>query len=122
MLTSAFAMATDQSLADFILGVPGRVLAGCSKGITLSDTRPDGLVVWRIYGFGSLRTVEITADGSAHYAFRVVTGHYGVSTGALGGPMPAGTYTLRATATSDAAVQISLVLGGAAVAGSRACT
>jgi hypothetical protein len=97
------------------------VLAGCTKGISLSGARPDGLILWRIYGFGSRRTIEMTADGPGHYAFTVVTDRYGVYTGTLGPPMPAGTYALRATTGTTPGVLISVVLGSASPTASRAC-
>jgi hypothetical protein len=110
-LTSAYAVATGGSLAQFVETIPSRVLGECPDGLTLSATRPDGLILWRIYGFGSHRTVAITADGPAHYAFGVVTDAYGVYSGTLGGPMPLGTYALRAIATGSADATISVVLG-----------
>ena len=109
-LTSAYAVATSESLAQFVQALPSSVLAGCPSGITLSATRPDGLILWRIYGFGPARTVAMTADGPSHYAFPVVTDRYGVYTGTLGGPMPAGTYALRAAIPSSD-VSISVVIG-----------
>ena len=109
-LTSAYAVATSESLAQFVQTIPSSVLAGCPSGITLSATRPDGLILWRIYGFGPARTVAMTADGPSHYAFPVVTDRYGVYTGTLGGPMPAGTYALRAAIPSSD-VSISVVIG-----------
>jgi hypothetical protein len=120
-LTQAYAAATGESLAQFVEGVPRRVLAGCTKGISLSGARPDGLILWRIYGFGSRRTIEMTADGPGHYAFTVVTDRYGVYTGTLGPPMPAGTYALRATTGTTPGVLISVVLGSASPTASRAC-
>jgi len=109
-LTSAYAVATSESFAQFVQTIPSSVLAGCPSGITLSATRPDGLILWRIYGFGPARTVAMTADGPSHYAFPVVTDRYGVYTGTLGGPMPAGTYALRAAIPSSD-VSISVVIG-----------
>ncbi len=120
-LASAYAAATGESLTRFVSGVPDRVLAGCRRGIARAATRPDGLVLWRIYGFGPQRTVAITVDGPGHYAFPVVTDRYGVYTGTLGGPMPTGTYVLRATTGTATWVQISVVLGTPAAAPSRAC-
>jgi hypothetical protein len=119
-LASAYAVATGESLAQFVQTIPSRVLAGCPSGITLSATRPDGLILWRIYGFGSQRTVAMTADGPSHYAFPVVTDRYGVSTGTLGGPMPAGTYQLRAAIANSSDVSISVVIGAGALA-KQAC-
>jgi len=119
-LVSAYAAATGESLAQFIQSVPATVLAGCPSGITLSATRPDGLVLWRIYGFGSQRTVAITADGPARYAFAVMTDAFGVYSGTLGGPMPHGTYALRAAITNGADASISVVIGSAASA-DRSC-
>ena len=109
-LTSAYGAATGESLAQFVQTIPSSVLAGCPSGITLSATRPDGLILWRIYGFGPARTVAMTADGPSHYAFPVVTDRYGVYSGTLGGPMPAGTYALRAAIPSSD-VSISVVIG-----------
>lgn len=119
-LTSAYAVATGESLAQFVQTIPSSVLAGCPSGVTLSGTRPDGLILWRIYGFGSARTVAMTADGPSHYAFPVVTDRYGVYSGTLGGPMPLGTYALRATLASAADVSISVVIGSGALA-KRSC-
>jgi hypothetical protein len=119
-LTSAYAAATGESLAQFVQSIPANVLAGCTQGISLSATRPDGLILWRIYGFGSQRTVAITADGPGHYAFAVVTDLYGVYSGTLGGPMPSGTYVLRATIPSAADVSISVPIGSTASA-TRTC-
>jgi len=119
-LASAYAAATGASLAQFIQTVPTNVLAGCTQGISLSGTRPDSLILWRLYGFGAGRTVAITADGPGHYAYAVVTDRYGVSTGTLGGPMPTGSYALRATIPSVADVTITVVIGSAA-APKRSC-
>jgi hypothetical protein len=119
-LTSAYTVATGESLAQFVQTIPTNVLAGCTQGISLSGTRPDGLILWRLYGFGAARTVAITADGPGHYAFAVVTDVYGVYTGTLGGPMPSGTYALRATIPSLADVTISVVIGSSTSA-TRSC-
>lgn len=120
-LASAYAAATGESLAQFVEGVPGRLLTGCRRGIRLSSTRPDGLVLWRIYGFGPQKNVAITADGPGHYAFQVVTDRFGVYTGTLGGPMPTGTYVLRATTGTLTGAQIAVVLGTRSAASSRTC-
>jgi hypothetical protein len=120
-LTSAYPDATGESLSQFVVSLPERVLAGCVKGVVLSATRPDGLTVWRIYGFGSLRSVAITADGPSHYAFKVVTDRYGVQTGTVGAPMPAGTYALRATLGSTEGVEIAVTVGATSATASRAC-
>ena len=119
-LTSAYAVATGASLAQFVQTIPSSVLAGCPSGITLSATRPDGLILWRIYGFGPARTVAMTADGPSHYAFPVITDRYGVYTGTLGGPMPSGTYALRATIASVADVSIAVSIGSS-VPARRSC-
>ena len=110
---------TTQSI--FARSVADCVLAGCAKGLVLSVPRPDGLVVWRIYGFGSLRSVAITADDPSHYAFKVVTDRDGVQTGTVGAPMPAGLYALRATVGSPEGVAISVAVGTASAPASRAC-
>ena len=119
-LTSAYAVATGESLAQFVQTIPSSVLAGCPSGITLSATRPDGLILWRIYGFGSARTVAMTADGPSHYAFPVITDRYGVYSGTLGGPMPQGTYVLRATVLNTPDTSVSVVIGPK-VAAKRSC-
>ncbi|HZP97463.1 MAG TPA: hypothetical protein VFC31_14180 [Candidatus Limnocylindria bacterium] len=121
LLASAYVAATGEPLAQFVESVPGRVLAGCRRGISLSATRPDGLVAWRIYGFGPRQSVAITVDGPGHYAFSVATDRYGVYTGTLGGPMPSGTYILKATTGIATAVRISVPLGTPSAAPRRAC-
>jgi hypothetical protein len=118
-LTSAYAAATGDSLTQLVQTLPARVQGGCTSGISVSATRPDGLVLWRIYGFGSGRTVTVSADGPGHYRFAVVTDRYGVYTGTVGGSMPSGSYELRAAAGTSAAV-IQVVLGEPATA-SRVC-
>jgi hypothetical protein len=118
-LTSAYAAATGDSLTQLVQTLPARVQGGCTSGISVSATRPDGLVLWRIYGFGSRRTVTVTADGPGHYRFAVVTDRYGVYTGTVGGSMPSGSYELRAAAGTSAAV-IQVALGEPATA-SRVC-
>ncbi len=120
-LDSAYSAAAGESLRQFVEGMPGRVLANCPRGITLSATRPDGLVLWRIYGFGQQRNVTMTADGPAHYAFQVMTDRYGVYSGTLGAPMPGGTYALRATTSIAITAQISVALGKTTTLPSRAC-
>jgi hypothetical protein len=119
-LDSAYASTAGESLRQFIEGVPGRVLANCPRGITLSATRPDGLVLWRIYGFGPQRNVTMTADGPAHYAFQVMTDRYGVYSGTLGSPMPSGTYSLGATTGIAITAKISVAIGKTTAA-SRVC-
>ena len=114
---SAYATATGSSYTAFLAEIPARVLAGCPRGLGMSATRPDGLILWRIYGFGRSRSVSITADGPAHYAFAVTTDVYGVYTGTLGAPMPTGTYVLRA-ATGSTAVSMDVAIGTAAVSNS----
>jgi hypothetical protein len=119
-LASAYAAATGASLAQFTQTIPARVLAGCPSGITLSATRPDGLILWRIYGFGAAKSVAITADGPGHYAFAVLTDRYGVYAGTLGGTMPAGSYALRAVVANAADASISVVIGSTTSA-ARSC-
>ena len=91
--------------------MPERVLATCRRGFSVEATRPDGLVVWRIFGFGAKRAVQMTADGSGHYSFEVQTDEYGTYSGTLGGSMPAGAYTFRATAGIGTEVTTTIVLG-----------
>jgi hypothetical protein len=119
-LDSAYLATAGESLRQFVEGAPGRVLANCPRGISVSMTRPDGLVLWRIYGFGAQRSVTMTADGPAHYAFQVMTDRYGVYSGTLGSPMPSGTYSLRATSGLASTAQIPVLLGSASAA-NRAC-
>jgi hypothetical protein len=119
-LESAYAAASGESLRQFVDAVPGRALANCPRGISLSATRPDGLVLWRIYGFGPQRTVTMTADGPAHYAFQVQTDRYGVYSGTLGSPMPSGTYSLRATTGIAITAEMPVVVGNP-TSSSRAC-
>ena len=49
-----------------------------------------------------------------------MTDAFGVYTGTLGGPMPAGTYALRAVTIGAADASISVVLGPSALA-KRSC-
>jgi hypothetical protein len=120
-VSEAYQDATGESLTQFVRSLAERVLAGCAKGLVLSAPRPDGLVVWRIYGFGPSRSVSVTADGPAHYAFLVITDRYGVHSGTLGGPMPAGTYALRALLGTTGGVTISVAVGSTSASADRAC-
>jgi hypothetical protein len=120
-LDSVYQTKTGESLALFVQRLPDRLLAGCRRGISLAGPRPDGLVLWRIYGFGSQRSVAITADGPSHYAFAVTTDRYGVYTGTLGGPMPRGAYDLHAYAEGADAVRITVAVGDPSAPPSRAC-
>lgn len=108
---SAFATVAGEGPAEFVTRVPDRVLATCRRGISVAATRPDGLLVWRIFGFGAKRAVQMTADGSGHYTFEVQTDMYGTYSGTLGGPMPAGSYTFRASAGIGTDVMTTVVLG-----------
>ncbi len=120
-LDSVYKAKTGESLAQFVQRLPDRLLAGCRRGISVASPRPDGLVLWQIYGFGSQRSVAITADGPSHYAFAVTTDRYGVYTGTLGGPMPSGPYVLRATAENVDGVQITVTVGDRSAVPGRAC-
>ncbi len=120
-LDSVYHAHTGESLTEFVRRMPDGVLAGCRRGISLAGARPDGLVLWRIYGFGSQRSVAITADGPGHYAFAVTTDRYGVYTGTLGGPMPSGIYDLRADAGGGDSVRIDVAVGDPSAVPSRAC-
>lgn len=109
---SAYEAAAGEPLERFLDEVPARALAGCTRGIAVSATRPDGLVVWWIYGFPAAADVAITADGPVRYAFAVRTDRFGVQSGTVGAPMPAGTYVLRAE-SGGSGVEIPVVVGAA---------
>ncbi len=116
---SAFAAAAGEPLAQFVAQAPDRATAACRHGIGLAATRPDGLVVWWIHGFGPAQRVDITVDGPARYAFTVTTDRFGVYTGTVGRPMPDGAYHLTAT-RGGAAVSAAVELGAPQGAG-RVC-
>ncbi len=120
-LDSVYQARTGESLALFVQRLPDRLLAGCRRGISVASPRSDGLVLWRIYGFGPQRSVAITADGPGHYAFAVTTDRYGVYTGTLGGPMPSGTYLLRASGGSADGVRMTVTVGDPSAVPGRSC-
>jgi hypothetical protein len=106
----------------FVAALPDRALAGCRQGILLSAARPDGLRIWRAYGFRPNAALTVTVDGPGHYAFNVTADRSGVNTGTVGTPMPSGPYVLRVAADSGESAQVALTLGDAAASASRGCT
>ena len=113
--------AIGEPLARFAVALPGRALGACRQGIFVSAARPDGLRVWFAYGFRPDTSVAVAADGPGHYAFRVVTDRYGVYTATLGGPMPAGRYTLKVTSDTGEGAQLSLTLDDPAAVAQQGC-
>jgi hypothetical protein len=120
--TTAIEDALKESLARFVIALPGRALADCRQGLFASATRPDGLRIWLAYGFRPQGSVAVTVDGQGQrYAFRVVTDRYGVYTGTLGPPMPAGAYVLSLAADTGERAQLALALGDRASVAQRGC-
>ncbi|HEY8805989.1 MAG TPA: hypothetical protein VIN70_00205 [Candidatus Limnocylindria bacterium] len=115
--------ALTESLARFVIELPGRALADCKQGIFVSAARSDGLRIWIAYGFRPQNSTAVTVDGQGQrYAFRVVTDRYGVYTGTLGTPMQAGSYVLDVTADTGEHAQQVLVLGDPTSVAQRSCS
>ncbi|MDQ6858015.1 MAG: hypothetical protein M3Z65_03365 [Chloroflexota bacterium] len=110
--SAAIEDAIAEPLSRYVIELPARALAGCPQGTFVSAARADGLRVWYAYGFRPKSSIAVTVDGQGqHYAFRVVTDAYGVYTGTVGTPMPAGPYVLQVTADAGERAEASIALG-----------
>jgi len=113
--------AIGESLARFVIGLPGQALDGCRQGIFVSAARPDGLRIFYAYGFRPQTSVAVTVNGPGHYAFRVVTDRYGVYTATVGTPMPGGSYVLAVTAESGDSAQLPITLADPSAIAQQGC-
>lgn len=115
--------AIGESLAQFVIALPGRALGDCRQDVFVSAARADGLRIWYAYGFRPQNSVAVTVDGQGQqYAFRAVTDRYGVYTGTVGTPMPSGSYVLRVTADTGESAAVTLALGDRTSVAQRGCT
>jgi hypothetical protein len=120
---TAIEEAANEPFSRFVVELPARALGGCPQGTFVSAARSDGLRIWYAYGFRPKSSIAVTVDGAGqHYAFRVVTDAYGVYTGTLGIPMPAGAYVLQVTADTGERAEASIALGDQTSVAQTGCT